>query len=82
MKIAKRAKKFLLNSSLEISQSVTAATIQGVHEKCIDIYDSHDRKITFLRPSLLKTEIFPLNVKNFLKLESYKLFLFSSGELV
>jgi len=36
LKESKNFRKKLLNSSLEVSQSVNAATIQGVHEKGSD----------------------------------------------
>jgi len=35
-KKGKNIRKKLLNSSLKISQSVSVATIQGVHKKCSD----------------------------------------------
>jgi len=63
--MSRNVRKKLLNSSLEVSQSVSAATIQGMHEKCsnfkfmtFQINDNYDRKMI----SFKQISITPINL--------------------
>jgi len=74
LKENKNVRKELLNSSLKVSQSVSAVTIQGMPEKCSDskfkyymtfqINDNHDSKIISFKQILVG----PINL--LVKLES------------